>query len=161
MLVSEELSGIARPNRSAVVDDNQLFRFFANLLAGMLNSENRRILFLIQIIDRGIYFFPAQRVEFRRRFIQHDNLWLHRQYAGNCQPLLFSAGKLAGLALFIAFQPDAAKRFLNAPVNLLSGYQIVARAECNILFHGGAEYLRGGVLHDDANIFGKGLNSIF
>ena len=47
----------------------------------------------VQLMD-GIHdFLASQRVEHRRRFVQDDAVRMHREYTGDGDPLLLSAGE--------------------------------------------------------------------
>ena len=72
----------------------------------MLDDHDSVAVLDVEFVDELIKSVGAFRVEGRRRFVEHEDIRVGRQYAGNDQPLALAAGQIAERTMAVRRQND-------------------------------------------------------
>lgn len=89
-------------------------------------------------------------VEHGKRLIEDERFGLAGKDGGEREPLLFSAGKSLRIAMTHVGEVEIPQRGFEADCDLIMRQAEILQTENDLIFHGGGEYLRGGILKDHA-----------
>ena len=101
------------------------------------------------------HLFRAGRIELRCRFIQNQNLRLHRENRGNRNPLHLSAGQIKGILLPELPHIETLERFLNPCLDFLPRNTEILKPVSNLIVDrvGRAGQLMKGILENKSDLF--------
>ena len=107
-----------------------------HILHAVRNQHNGNAGLLVQLFQHPQNVIPPLRIQTCSRFIQHQNLRVHRQDPGDRNPSLLPAGQLKWRLVLVALvKSDHAHRCPCAPSCLFFGKSLILRSETDILQH--------------------------
>src|SRR5437868_6571936 len=153
MRVRKNLRSLARLDEFAEVEEGSMLRDACCLLHIVSHDHNREA--LLEFVNQLFDFGRRDRIQCRRRLIEKHDLGLHRESAGNAQPLLLPAGEgqRAGVELVFDLIPQRGlpKGSLDSVRQFgLGETLVVGERESDVLADGGRERCRLLEYHADA-----------
>ena len=137
----------------ALVQQQDAVAVGGNLLDLLLNHQDGDAA-AGQLVHGAEHFLAALRVQLGGGFVQHQDVGVHDQHAGDGHALHLAARKVKGVAVAVLPDVQQFEGFLGAAVHLLPGDAQVLHSEGNFLIDVvlGAGKLVEGVLKDKAHL---------
>ena len=122
-----------------------------HVLQAVLHDHHGAAVLAVQVIDQLDRGAPRSRVQVRQGFVEQQHLHVVHQHPGHRHPLLLPTGELVRGGRQPVLDPHDGSGMLHPLRHLRVGDLLVLQAEGDVLTHGEAHELPGGVLQHRAH----------
>ena len=132
---ADHLVGRADLHDLAVAHDQDAVTELERLAEVVGDEDHRLAHLLVQADDLVLHVATDQRVERGERLVEHQDLGVGRERAGQTDPLLHAAGELVGVVVLVALEADQVDHLLGAVAAVLLALAPHLETEGDVVDH--------------------------
>ena len=141
------------PSDTAVRDQHHLLAILRNELRVVFDHDDRLLLFLVQPAEPFVRLAGVLWVKLGGRFVNHHELWIHRQHPRERDEVLLAAAEFPDKPIFQVGETDHLKGARGSLFVVVE--PVVQRRELNIVSHCLLDELVFEILEDVAHLPGE------